>query len=63
MIPAGSAASLCPYGHRPGYCIAQNTTLSGSIGADGMASVIAHELAEAVSDPLVGGDDIQVLQL
>jgi hypothetical protein len=50
---AGNAARQCPYGHSPGYCIAQNTTISGSIGADGMASVIAHELAEAVSDPLV----------
>jgi hypothetical protein len=28
-----------------------NSTISGSWGADGMASVIAHELAEAVTDP------------
>lgn len=42
----GDASIMCP-----GGCIAQSTSISGDLGADGMASVIAHELAEAVSDP------------
>ena len=32
-------------------CAAQSTSPNGNPGADGMASVIAHELEEAVSDP------------
>jgi hypothetical protein len=35
----------------PSACSAQTTSPSGNAGADGMASVIAHELAEAVTDP------------
>jgi hypothetical protein len=42
------AGTQCPYA-----CIQQDVTISGSLGADGMASVIAHEFAEAVSNPLV----------
>lgn len=42
----GNAGKLCP-----NACIAQSKSISGSLGADGMASVVAHELAEAVSDP------------
>jgi hypothetical protein len=41
------AATLCPYA-----CSENPTTsITGSLGADAMASVLAHELAEAVSDP------------
>ena len=46
---AGNAVDLCPYS-----CIAaQNVDQSpnGSPGVDGMVSVIAHEIAETVSDP------------
>jgi hypothetical protein len=32
-------------------CAAQSTSPNGNAGADGMASVLAHELVEAVSDP------------
>jgi hypothetical protein len=35
----------------PSACEAQSTSPNGNPGADGMASVIAHELEEAVSDP------------
>jgi hypothetical protein len=42
------AGTLCPYA-----CIQQDVTISGSLGADGMASIIAHEFAEAVSNPIV----------
>ena len=35
----------------PSACEAQTTSPNGNAGADGMASVIAHELEEAVSDP------------
>jgi len=42
----GDAASQCP-----SSCTAQSTSPNGDIGADGMASVISHELEEAVSDP------------
>ncbi len=35
----------------PNACMAQTTGPNGNAGADGMASVIAHELAEAVTDP------------
>jgi hypothetical protein len=35
----------------PSACSAQTTSPSGNAGADGMASIIAHELAEAVTDP------------
>ena len=35
----------------PSACEAQSTGPNGSAGADGMASIIAHELEEAVTDP------------
>jgi len=35
----------------PSNCMAQSIGPNGSSGADGMASVIAHELEEAASDP------------
>jgi len=35
----------------PSACMAQTTGPNGNAGADGMASVIAHELEEAASDP------------
>ena len=39
----------------PSACAAQWTGPNGNTGADGMVSVIAHELAEAVSDPQLNG--------
>lgn len=35
----------------PSACSAQSTGPNGNAGADGMASIIAHELEEAVTDP------------
>jgi len=35
----------------PSSCAAQTTSPNGNAGADGMASIIAHELTEAASDP------------
>src|SRR5213079_3370419 len=35
----------------PSACAAQTTSPNGNAGADGMASIIAHELEEAVTDP------------
>jgi Phosphate-induced protein 1 conserved region. len=35
----------------PSACSAQNTSPNGDLGADGMVSIIAHELEEAVTDP------------
>ena len=35
----------------PASCAAQTTSPNGNAGADGMASIIAHELSEAVTDP------------
>lgn len=35
----------------PSACEAQTTSPNGNPGADGMASIIAHELEEAVTDP------------
>jgi hypothetical protein len=35
----------------PSSCAAQSTSPNGNAGADGMASIIAHELEEAVTDP------------
>jgi hypothetical protein len=35
----------------PSACAAQTTSPNGNAGADGMASIISHELAEAVTDP------------
>ncbi len=32
-------------------CAAQSTSPNGNAGADGMASIIAHEMEEAISDP------------
>jgi hypothetical protein len=42
----GDAATQCP-----GSCIASTSTPNGDAGADGMASVLAHELEEATTDP------------
>ena len=35
----------------PSACSAQSTSPNGNLGADGMASIIAHELEESVTDP------------
>ncbi len=35
----------------PSSCAAQTTSPNGNAGADGMASIIAHELEEAATDP------------
>lgn len=35
----------------PSACEAQSTGPNGNAGADGMASIIAHEMEEAISDP------------
>ena len=35
----------------PSSCAAQTTSPNGNAGADGMASIIAHESEEAISDP------------
>ena len=35
----------------PTACSIQQSSPNGNVGADAMASVIAHELSEAVSDP------------
>ena len=35
----------------PSACAAQSNSPNGSVGADGAASIIAHELEEAASDP------------
>jgi hypothetical protein len=35
----------------PNSCAAQTTSPNGNAGADGMASIIAHESEEAISDP------------
>ncbi len=37
----------------PTSCEAQQTSPNGNAGADGMASIIAHELEETVTDPFV----------
>jgi hypothetical protein len=42
----GNPASQCP-----SSCSAQSVSPNGDLGADAMASVIAHELEEAVTDP------------
>ncbi len=35
----------------PSSCAAQSTSPNGNLGADGMASILTHELDEAASDP------------
>ncbi len=42
----GNAATQCPTS-----CMAQTTSPNGDAGADGMASVLAHEFEEAATDP------------
>ena len=42
----GDAATQCP-----SACIEQTASPNGNAGADGMASVLSHELEEAVTDP------------
>ena len=44
----GNAITQCPYA-----CTEQATSPNDNQAADGMTSIIAHELAEATSDPLV----------
>lgn len=39
----------------PSACSAQSTGPNANAGADGMASIIAHELEEAVTDPVFNG--------
>ena len=55
----GQAVAKCPYS-----CMAQVNGPHGATGVDAVISIIAHELAEAVSDPLLnawyrsaGGDE------
>jgi len=43
----GNAISQCP-----GSCVYQPTSPNGDAGVDGMISVIAHQLADIVTDPL-----------
>jgi hypothetical protein len=58
----GNAIDNCPYGCI-WYQIVDGVSLSGSKGADGMASILAHELAEAASSPLVSsGQQSEVTQ-
>jgi hypothetical protein len=46
----GNARTQCP-----GGCVAPGMTTPNEPGADGMISVIAHELSESVSDPEIDG--------
>jgi hypothetical protein len=46
----GNPATQCPRS-----CSVQSTSPNGNAGADGMASVIMHELEEAATDPDVSG--------
>jgi hypothetical protein len=39
----------------PSACEAQTISPNGDTGADGAASIIAHELSETVTDPTIGG--------
>jgi hypothetical protein len=39
----------------PSACAVQTTGPNGNAGADGMASIVAHELEEAVTDPVFTG--------
>jgi hypothetical protein len=41
----------CPDHHTPHFCQAQSTGPNGNSAADGMASLLAHEISETVSDP------------
>jgi hypothetical protein len=50
----GNPATQCPAG-RPITCSAQTLTPNGNQGADAMANVIAHEVNETVTDPLLNG--------
>jgi hypothetical protein len=47
----GDPATQCPRGHLGGTCSAQALSPNGNEGADAMASVMAHELNETVTDP------------
>jgi hypothetical protein len=47
----GDPATQCPHGHPGGTCSAQTLSPNGNEGADAMASVMAHELNETVTDP------------
>lgn len=37
----------------PANCAAQTTSPNGDTGTDGMISIMAHELTEAATDPLL----------
>jgi hypothetical protein len=41
--------------HCPNVCEPQSTSPNGNAGADAMASIIAHEAEETVTDPLMNG--------
>jgi hypothetical protein len=47
----GDPATQCPRGHSGGTCSPQTLSPNGNEGADAMASVMAHELNETVTDP------------
>ena len=47
----GDPATQCPLGHAGGTCSPQTLSPNGNEGADAMASVMAHELNETVTDP------------
>src|SRR6476661_9117178 len=47
----GDPATQCPRGHPGGTCSPQSLSPNGDEGADAMASVMAHELNETVTDP------------
>jgi hypothetical protein len=47
----GDPATQCPRGHPGGTCSPQTLSPNGNEGADAMASVMAHELNETVTDP------------
>jgi hypothetical protein len=51
----GDPATQCPHGHPGGTCSPQALSPNGNEGADAMASVMAHELNETVTDPHVNG--------
>ena len=47
----GNSATQCPSGCSMGGSVSPN----GDVGVDGMLSVVAHEIVEALSDPTVNG--------
>jgi hypothetical protein len=47
----GDPATQCPFNPNARHCSVQTLSPNGNEGADAMASVIAHELNETVTDP------------